>query len=156
MSLPPTATRPRPHPGRFWMRLGLLVSVAAMGLVIWASQIYLTRGFSESQEPDATLRATLYAGSIQSAMQRHSVVPLLLARDPILMIALRSGQYEEAEARLADFREEIGAGSIFLLDAEGRIVEGSPTELKQQRDVWTFTRTMTSDNPNWQLTGTGG
>ena len=34
MSLPPTATRPRPHPGRFWMRLGLLVSVAAMGLVI--------------------------------------------------------------------------------------------------------------------------
>ncbi|MER2509135.1 MAG: ATP-binding protein [Amaricoccus sp.] len=134
MSLPPTATRPRPHPGRVWMRLGLLVSVAAMGLVIWASQIYLTRGFSESQEPDATLRATLYAGSIQSAMQRHSVVPLLLARDPILMIALRSGQYEEAEARLADFREEIGAGSIFLLDAEGRIVAASDERPREQYD----------------------
>lgn len=41
-------------------------------------------------------------------------------------------------------------------DPEGRIVEGAPGELKQQRDVWTFTRVMSSDNPNWQLTGTGG
>jgi predicted lipid-binding transport protein (Tim44 family) len=41
-------------------------------------------------------------------------------------------------------------------DPEGRIVEGAPNELKQQRDVWTFTRVMTSDNPNWLLTGTGG
>ena len=40
-------------------------------------------------------------------------------------------------------------------DSEGRIVEGAPNELKQQKDVWTFTRDMTSDNPNWQLTGTG-
>ena len=86
------------------MRLGLLLSVVVMGTVIWASQVYLTRAFSEGQEPDATLRATLYAGSIQSAMQRHSVVPLLLARDPILMIALRSGQDEEAEARLQQAR----------------------------------------------------
>lgn len=41
-------------------------------------------------------------------------------------------------------------------DPEGRIVEGAPNELKQQKDVWTFTRDMTSDNPNWLLTGTGG
>ena len=41
-------------------------------------------------------------------------------------------------------------------DPEGRIVEGAPHELKQQRDVWTFTRDMASDNPNWLLTGTAG
>lgn len=41
-------------------------------------------------------------------------------------------------------------------DPEGRIVEGAPGELKQQRDVWTFSRDMTSANPNWQLSGTGG
>ncbi len=41
-------------------------------------------------------------------------------------------------------------------DPEGRIVEGAPNELKQQTDVWTFTRDMVSDNPNWLLTGTGG
>ncbi len=116
------------------MRIGLSASILVMGLVIWASQIYLTRSFSESQQTDATLRATLYAGSIQSAMQRHSVVPLLLSRDPILMIALRTGQFEEAEARLTDFREEIGAGSIFLLDAGGKIVAASDARPLEQYD----------------------
>ncbi len=50
----------------------------------------------------------------------------------------------------------VGELTSVVRDPEGRIVEGAPNELKQQRDVWTFTRTMTSDNPNWQLTGTGG
>ena len=80
------------------------------------------------------MRATLYAGSIQSTMQRHSVVPLLLSRDPILILALRSGEYAGAEERLATFREEIGAGSIFLLDAEGRIVAASDERPREQYD----------------------
>jgi predicted lipid-binding transport protein (Tim44 family) len=50
----------------------------------------------------------------------------------------------------------VGELSSVVRDPEGRIVEGAPNELKQQKDVWTFTRIMTSDNPNWQLTGTGG
>ncbi len=41
-------------------------------------------------------------------------------------------------------------------DPEGRVVEGDPREIRQQTDLWTFTRNMASDNPNWQLTGTGG
>jgi predicted lipid-binding transport protein (Tim44 family) len=50
----------------------------------------------------------------------------------------------------------VGELTSVVRDPEGRIVEGAPNELKQQKDVWTFTRTMTSDNPNWQLAGTGG
>ena len=50
----------------------------------------------------------------------------------------------------------VGELTSVVRDPEGRIVEGAPHELKQQRDVWTFTRDMTSDNPNWLLTGTGG
>jgi predicted lipid-binding transport protein (Tim44 family) len=50
----------------------------------------------------------------------------------------------------------VGELTSVVRDPEGRIVEGAPHELKQQRDVWTFTRTMTSDDPNWLLTGTGG
>ena len=50
----------------------------------------------------------------------------------------------------------VGELTSVVRDPEGRIVEGAPNELKQQRDVWTFTRVMTSDNPNWLLTGTGG
>jgi predicted lipid-binding transport protein (Tim44 family) len=37
----------------------------------------------------------------------------------------------------------------------GEIVEGDPNEIKRQRDVWTFARTMDSDDPNWQLVATG-
>ena len=49
-----------------------------------------------------------------------------------------------------------GELSSVVRDPAGRIVEGAPHELKQQRDVWTFTRDMASDNPNWLLTGTAG
>ena len=40
-------------------------------------------------------------------------------------------------------------------DANGEIVEGNETEVKRQRDVWTFGRTMGSTDPNWQLVATG-
>ena len=50
----------------------------------------------------------------------------------------------------------VGELTSVVRDPEGRIVEGAPNELKQQRDVWTFTRDMKSDNPNWLLTGTAG
>ena len=134
MSMGTDTQHPTGPPGRFWMRAGLLASVIGMLLVIWASHAYLTRAFSDEQDADATVRATLYAGSIQSTIQRHSVVPLLLSRDPILILALRSGQYDGAEARLASFKEEIGAGSIFLLDADGRIVAASDERPRAQYD----------------------
>jgi predicted lipid-binding transport protein (Tim44 family) len=50
----------------------------------------------------------------------------------------------------------VGELSSMVRDPQGRIVEGAPNELKQQKDVWTFSRDMTSENPNWLLTGTGG
>ena len=40
-------------------------------------------------------------------------------------------------------------------DSEGRIVEGDPSEIKRQRDVWTFARVMGTGDPNWQLVATG-
>lgn len=72
------------------------------------------------------------------------------------------------EVRLADARFDpatseaditmrfTGELTSVVKDPEGRIVEGAPGELKQQRDVWTFTRSMTAPDPNWVLTGTGG
>jgi two-component system C4-dicarboxylate transport sensor histidine kinase DctB len=125
MSQPGAAPRHDRPPGRLWTRVGIVACIVGTILVIWASHSYLTRSFAEDQNANGTLRATLYAGSIQSTMQRHSVVPLLLARDPFLMLALRTGHFDGAEERLESFREEIGAGSIFLLDNEGRIVAAS-------------------------------
>jgi predicted lipid-binding transport protein (Tim44 family) len=72
------------------------------------------------------------------------------------------------EVRLVDarFNPETSEGDVTMRfvgeltsvvrDPEGRIVEGVPNEIKQQADTWTFSRDMTSDNPNWLLTGTGG
>lgn len=50
----------------------------------------------------------------------------------------------------------LGELTSVVRDPAGAIVEGDPKEIKQQRDVWTFSRDMASDNPNWLLTGTGG
>lgn len=40
-------------------------------------------------------------------------------------------------------------------NSAGDIIEGSPTAIKRQRDVWTFARRMGVDDPNWQLVATG-
>ena len=37
----------------------------------------------------------------------------------------------------------------------GEIIEGSATEAKRQRDLWSFRRRMDVDDPNWQLVATG-
>jgi predicted lipid-binding transport protein (Tim44 family) len=49
----------------------------------------------------------------------------------------------------------IGELTSVVRNMEGEIVEGNPTEIKRQRDVWTFARNMGSDDPNWQLVATG-
>lgn len=40
-------------------------------------------------------------------------------------------------------------------NVSGAIVEGSTSEIRRQRDVWTFARRMGSDDPNWLLVATG-
>lgn len=40
-------------------------------------------------------------------------------------------------------------------NAAGEIVEGTPKEIKRQRDIWTFARKMGSSDPNWHLVATG-
>lgn len=40
-------------------------------------------------------------------------------------------------------------------DAENRIVEGDPNDIRRQTDTWTFSRQMGAPDPNWLLTATG-
>ncbi len=49
----------------------------------------------------------------------------------------------------------VGEMTSVVKNAEGEIVEGNPNEIKRQRDVWTFSRIMGSNDPNWQLVATG-
>ena len=49
----------------------------------------------------------------------------------------------------------IGELTVVVRDAGGEIIEGSATQVKKQKDVWTFGRSMGADDPNWLLVATG-
>lgn len=49
----------------------------------------------------------------------------------------------------------VGELTTVVRDRSGEVVEGSATEVKRQRDTWTFGRKMGSEDPNWQLVATG-
>ncbi|MGJ8610383.1 MAG: Tim44/TimA family putative adaptor protein, partial [Octadecabacter sp.] len=57
----------------------------------------------------------------------------------------------EAEISVRFISESTSA----VYDNGGDLKEGSPTEIKKQRDVWTFGRTMGTGDPNWFLVATG-
>jgi len=60
---------------------------------------------------------------------------------------------ETAEADLT--LRFVGEMITAVRDAENRVVEGDPNEIRRQTDIWTFSRVMGSPNPNWLLTATG-
>ncbi len=57
----------------------------------------------------------------------------------------------EAEISVRFISESTSA----VYDNGGDLKEGSLTEIKKQRDVWTFGRTMGTGDPNWFLVATG-
>jgi two-component system C4-dicarboxylate transport sensor histidine kinase DctB len=109
--------------GLTWrVRLAIVgLIVFAIGVVLFTNQ-WLTQRFTESTRSRAELRLALYSGNILTELQRNSVVPLLLARDPELIGALTSGSFAFTSQRLISFQSEIGAASILLLDSGGRVV----------------------------------
>ena len=71
----------------------------------------------------------------------------------------------EVALHAAEFDRDTGEGEVtvrfigeltsVVKNAEGGVVEGKATEIKRQKDVWTFARKMGADDPNWQLVATG-
>ncbi len=49
----------------------------------------------------------------------------------------------------------VGELTSVVKNADGEVIEGDPNEIKRQRDVWTFSRVMGTDDPNWFLVATG-
>ncbi len=76
-------------------------------------------------------------------------------------VGVRETALTEAEFNRATDEAQItirfvGEMTSVVRDASGEVVEGTPNEIKKQRDVWTFARTMGGDDPNWKLIATGG
>lgn len=101
--------------------VAVLLALVAVA-VVWVTNIWLTDRFTETTRNRAELRLSLYSNAIVSELQRNSVVPLLLSRDPIIINALNKDDHLATSQRLISLREEIGAASMQLLNESGRTV----------------------------------
>ncbi|WP_457647224.1 Tim44/TimA family putative adaptor protein [Profundibacter sp.] len=71
-------------------------------------------------------------------------------------ISLVDAEFDES-TRLGEITVKfVGELNTTVRDRAGDIIEGGKNEVKRQKDVWTFARTMGSDDPNWKLVATGG
>ena len=69
-------------------------------------------------------------------------------------LTLADATFDEATRRAEITVKYVGELTSVVKDAEGNVVEGSPTAIKRQKDVWTYARIMGSSDPNWQLVAT--
>lgn len=130
----------------WWGRVALgLVCLLAV-VIVWVTNQFLTQRFTETVRNRAEVRYTLYMGNLVSELQRNSIVPQLLVRDPELIAALQTGDYSRSSIRLMTLVDEIGAHSILLFDRDGRIVAATErTRLgEQHRDRPYFTNALRS------------
>ena len=78
----------RPQRTAFWVKVVVAVLILfAMGVVLITNR-WLSERFTETTRNKAELRLALYGGNVVSELQRTSVVPLLLSRDPAISQAL--------------------------------------------------------------------
>ena len=77
------------EPGITWrVKLVVALLVVLAVAVVLGTNRWLSERFTEVTRNRAELRLALYSGNMISELQRNSVVPLLLARDPELIGAL--------------------------------------------------------------------
>jgi len=73
-------------------------------------------------------------------------------REMELVDATLDADTNEAELTIRFVAELTSA----VRDRGGDVIEGSLTDVKKQKDAWTFARIMGSDDPNWLLVSTDG
>lgn len=73
------------------------------------------------------------------------------------LVAIRTAEIGEAymAGRTAHVTVKFVTDQISVLrDAEGTVLEGSPTEVNEVTDFWTFARDTRASDPNWALVAT--
>ncbi len=70
-------------------------------------------------------------------------------------VALKEAEFDRETSEGEVTVRFVGELTSVVKNANGEIVEGDPTEIKRQKDVWTFARKMGSKDPNWHLVATG-
>jgi predicted lipid-binding transport protein (Tim44 family) len=73
------------------------------------------------------------------------------------LVAIEHAKIEDAhvEGRVGRITVRFDADiAAVTRDAEGNVVAGSMSDAVQTHDLWTFARTLKSDDPNWKLAET--
>ncbi len=70
-------------------------------------------------------------------------------------IGLHGARFDPATREAEVTVRFVGELTSVVRDRDGKVIEGDATRIKQERDLWTFSRVMGSDNPNWRLVATG-
>ena len=91
---------------------------------------------------DAAIRARAAAG--------HTMTTTVVSIDEVASIA--AAQFDGATAQVSvRFASKLAS---VTRDSAGAVVDGSPTEVADHLDLWTFVRDVRSRDPNWRLTAT--
>ena len=70
-------------------------------------------------------------------------------------MVLQNATYDQTTKTAEIVIKYVGELTSVVRNKAGEIIEGSATEVKKQRDIWTYSRRMGVDDPNWQLVATG-
>lgn len=70
-------------------------------------------------------------------------------------LVLQDAHYDATTKTAEIVVRHVGELTSVVRNKAGEVIEGSPTEIKKQRDIWTYARRMGVDDPNWQLVATG-
>ena len=97
------------------------------------------------------------AESFQSAIDQRADSGLTIEANfvGVREVKVRGVDFDPESREAAVTLKFVGELTSVVRDMDGDIVEGDPNEIKRQTDVWTFARTMGSDDPNWTLVATG-
>ena len=69
-------------------------------------------------------------------------------------LTLQDATFDKATDLAEITMKFIGELTQVVRDNSGEIIEGSQTQVKKQKDIWTFARNMGADDPNWVLVAT--
>jgi predicted lipid-binding transport protein (Tim44 family) len=69
-------------------------------------------------------------------------------------LALAEAEYDKSTKEAELTVRFVGELTSVTKDATGHVVAGAADQIKRQRDIWTFARSLGSNNPNWLLVAT--
>lgn len=108
-------------------------------------------------EPVRGFLAPDVAASLQSVIDQRKEQGLTVEAHfvGVREIALKEAEFDRRTSEGDITVRFVGELTSVVRNNSREIVEGNPNEIKRQRDIWTFSRVLGSDDPNWQLVATG-